>query len=382
MGYIFDAIQKAEADADHNTIGNTPNAQSPDTPADQSANDQITGTTNLPLDNPEPADTDQPSASSQTRDDVSGSDDHNIAPEPTADTYSFVAPQAVNDDDDNEFTSDSDVHAILDAAMADEEHLETESDAPEASADGADDSHPLRFQDLTQQVDDRMVTISDPSSMLAEEYRGIRTRILAGTRQRRLVHTITSASRAEGKTLTSLNLAAVFGEMTERRTIVIEGDLRVPTFRHMLKPESHSPGLIQYLKGEATLDEIIQPLHTPNLSVIYAGGYAAEEALQLLSTNRLSELLAILKRRYDHVIIDTPPVLDVADAGVIGAQSDDVFLMLRMSRTSRRACEKAIEHLRSYNAPVAGVVLTDVQSHAMSYGYKYGYKYAYGRAAA
>jgi capsular exopolysaccharide synthesis family protein len=271
-----------------------------------------------------------------------------------------------------------DIEPARENVQADTGFAQTIIETAEPAAEGN-----LRFADFANRADDRFIALTDPSSPLAEEYRSIRTRLLASARNRKLIHTITSASRAEGKTLTSLNLAAVFGEMAERRTIVVEGDLRVPNFKNMIRPEgSTSPGLIQVLRGEVELSEAIQPLHSPNLSVIFAGGHAAEGALQLLGTRRLAEVLTSLRNRYDHVIIDTPPVLDVADAGVIGALSDHVLLMLRISRTSRQTCHKAIEQLRAYNAAVTGVVLTDVRAHAMSYGRKYGYRYSYGRAAA
>lgn len=237
-----------------------------------------------------------------------------------------------------------------------------------------------------QQLDDRLVSLTEPSSQLAEEYRGIRTSLLARWEHRRhLIHTITSATPQEGKTITSLNLGLSLAELRNRKTIVIEADLRLPTFNKLLHL-GDSKGMIGYLRGKAEFGEVVQKLEGTALHVITAGSRASNDAVQLLSNNRMAKLLEVLRTKYDHVIIDTPPVIELADAGILGGLSDEVMLIARISRTPKPLIEQALRALRSYNAPIAGVIATDQDRgrnryHYYRYGYKYRYRYYAKRAA-
>jgi receptor protein-tyrosine kinase len=169
-------------------------------------------------------------------------------------------------------------------------------------------------------TDERIVALTDPSSIYGEEYRSIRTGILARWQQRRqLVHLITSATPQEGKTITSLNLGLSFAELRGRRTIVIEADLRLPQFASLLKLDP-TRGLIGALEGRIELGAAIQQVGPNGLAVIAAGGAAPDRAVQLLSSHAMGEMLRILRRKFDHIIIDTPPVVELADAGILGAQ--------------------------------------------------------------
>lgn len=227
-------------------------------------------------------------------------------------------------------------------------------------------------------LDDRLVVLREPGSLMTEEYRSIRTQLLARCRhQRRLIHTITSATPQEGKTITSMNLGLSFAELRNRAAIVIEADLRLPTFSKLVDlPEG--PGMIQYLQGEVGLDAVVRGIEGSRLHVIPAGGRCSSTAIQLLSGPRMVQLLRELRERYDHVIIDTPPVTELADAGILGALSDEVMLVVRMNRTPQTLVDQAIRTLRGYNAPVAGVIATDQQrSRRKYYYYRYGYRYRY-----
>lgn len=226
-------------------------------------------------------------------------------------------------------------------------------------------------------VDDRLVAWLRPASIMAEEYRSIRTGLLARWQQRtNLIHTITSATPQEGKTITSLNLGFSFSELERRKTVVIESDLRLPQFRKLLNlPESR--GMVDLLRGDATLDEVTLTVGDRGLHVIPAGERVSNEAVQLLSSKPMKDLLKTLRKRYDHVIIDTPPVVELADAGILGALSDDVLLIVRMNQTPRPLVEQAIRTLESYNAPVVGMIATDQPRRNRRYYYRYGYRYGY-----
>ena len=233
---------------------------------------------------------------------------------------------------------------------------------------------------LRGKVDDRLVTMTSPASAMSEEYRSIRTSILAQHGQERhLVHTITSATPQEGKTITCVNLGLSFAELRNRNTIIIECDLRLPTFSKLLNCRDDQAGLISYLRGDSTLSDVVQMIEGSNLHIIPAGERVSEEAVQLLSSTRMTRLIQALRSKYDHVLIDTPPVLQLADAGILGSQSDEVLLVARMRRTPRPLVEQAVKTLGSYNAVVSGMIATDnPRSRGRGYGYKYGYGYRYG----
>ncbi|MEM9415256.1 MAG: CpsD/CapB family tyrosine-protein kinase [Planctomycetota bacterium] len=233
-------------------------------------------------------------------------------------------------------------------------------------------------RDKAGKVDDRLVSKTSPASSMAEEYRSIRTSILARHQQERnIVHTITSATPQEGKTITCVNLGLAFAELRNRTTVILECDLRLPTFEKLLRLD-HPAGLIPYLRGECTLDEAISRIDQNGLHVITAGDRVSDEAVQLLSSPRMARLIQALRAKFDHVIIDTPPVLELADAGILGAQSDEVLLVARMRRTPRPLIEQAVRTLTSYNAEVHGMIATDnPRSRGRGYGYRYGYRYGY-----
>ncbi|MBX2852647.1 MAG: CpsD/CapB family tyrosine-protein kinase [Phycisphaeraceae bacterium] len=237
----------------------------------------------------------------------------------------------------------------------------------------------LMGQHLRGMVDDRLVTMTSPASAMSEEYRSIRTSILARhDNERHLVHTITSATPQEGKTITCINLGLAFAELRNRKTIIIECDLRLPTFGKLLNCNTDRPGLIDYLRGDAKISDIIQQVEGSSLHIITAGGRVSDEAVQLVSSQRMSHLIQGLRAKYDHVIIDTPPVLQLADAGILGSQSEEVLVVARMRRTPRPLVEQAINTLTSYNAQVNGIIATDnPRSRGRGYGYKYGYRYGY-----
>jgi capsular exopolysaccharide synthesis family protein len=259
------------------------------------------------------------------------------------------------------------------AEMAAAKATAHESDARPSATTG---TTPRLHTDTTC-FDDRIVPLISPASVMAEEYRSIRTGILARWQQKRnLIHTITSATPQEGKTLTSLNLGFSFAELRNRRTIVIEADLRLPQFGKLLGlPET--PGLVGVLEDGAELEKALLRVGPNGLDVLAAGRRVNDQAVQLLSGATMAALLKRLKEQYDHVIVDTPPVVELADAGILGALSDDVLLIARLQRTPRALIEQAARTLTSYNAPVAGVIATDQKRNRGHYYYKYGYRYGY-----
>jgi len=348
MGYVFDAMNRPDDEDRPEKDGQTPSSKPPVDPVSETddANESAS---------PAPEDT-QPV--------VEQTDQSEEAP-----VYNF--------EDARKVMAPAPVTIPSHEAM--EDQIEPQEDHTIAP--------PLRItSDWAASLDDRLIALTEPSSQLAEEYRGIRTTLLARWEHKRnLVHTITSATPQEGKTITSLNLGLIMAELRNRKTIVIEADLRLPTFNKLLHL-GESKGMIGYLRGEVELNDVIQEIEGSALHIITAGSRASNDAVQLLSNQRMINLLKVLRSRYDHVIIDTPPVIELADAGILGGLSDEVMLIARISRTPKPLIEQALRALRSYNAPVAGVIATDQERgknryHYYRYGYRYRYRYYAKRAA-
>ncbi|MEX0774291.1 MAG: CpsD/CapB family tyrosine-protein kinase [Phycisphaeraceae bacterium] len=222
-----------------------------------------------------------------------------------------------------------------------------------------------------------VVVHHDRGSAITEQYRALRTQILARARNRRLqTHVITSAAPEEGKTVTTINLGFAFAELRNQRTLLVEGDLRRPGFYTYFHRDC-TPGLLQLLRGE--LDDIDKAIHRTvydNLQFMPAGGRESTQSTELLTSDRMTQILDKLKDRYDHIFIDTPPVVTVTDGAILGAQCDQALMVVRLNKTPSEVVERAKRLLRAANVDIAGVILTHLQPELARY--RYVYRYAYG----
>jgi capsular exopolysaccharide synthesis family protein len=195
-----------------------------------------------------------------------------------------------------------------------------------------------------------------PKSLAAEQYRQLRTRLAhaegAGTLRTVLV---TSPQKGEGKSVTSANLALTMAQELQRRVIIVEADLRKPSMQQLfgLPP---GPGLSEYLCGGCELNAAMKFLPDYNLTVIPAGEAPANPA-ELLGSTAMRRLLDHLRTRFDRVILDTPPVLPLADVAVLAPIVDGALLVVRAGVTPKPAIENA---LRSFDSSrLLGIVLND-----------------------
>jgi capsular exopolysaccharide synthesis family protein len=239
----------------------------------------------------------------------------------------------------------------------------------------------LRFEDLlkscanpTWVVDPRTVAFSgtNEASSGAEQFRTLRSRLynLRETTQLKRV-LITSALASEGKTFVATNLAQAITKERERKVLLIDGDLRSPALHKPLGAPC-SPGLSDYLRGQASDPEIIQHGQEGNLCFIAAGSPGSDPS-ELLSNGLLEKLLDRLAPLFDWVIIDSPPCLPVADANLLAGHCDGVLLVLRAKSTPSAAADKARKELQKRK--VIGVVMNGVEQ-ANTYGGYYGYSSA------
>jgi len=221
-----------------------------------------------------------------------------------------------------------------------------------------------------------VVVHHDRGSLITEQYRQIRTQILARGRNRKLhTHVITSSAPGEGKSVTCVNLGIAFAELRNQKTLLIEGDLRRPSFGRLLNRRA-TPGLIQMLRGETeNIEDCLHETVYDNLQILPAGDHEHEASTQLLSSPRMMKVIEQAKDRYDHIFIDTPPVITVTDACILGAAADEVLMVVRLHKTQTNVVERSKRLLRASNCELAGVILTHMVNESLpKYLYRYQYK--------
>jgi succinoglycan biosynthesis transport protein ExoP len=217
-----------------------------------------------------------------------------------------------------------------------------------------------------------VITQQFPYSMAAESYRTLRSSLLLGAGGHAKVLVVTSASQAEGKTLTAVNCAAVMAQQGTR-VLLIDADLRRSSLHRNLGIRK-APGLGDMLNGSCTADDAVIEVKTiPHLSVVSSGAAVLYPA-EALASEAMTAALRRWRNVYDHIVIDTPPVAMVTDAVVLAAQADSVVLVAMASGTTRQALRRTRDLLLRANARIAGVVMNGVdQRYERSYYDTYGW---------
>jgi len=188
---------------------------------------------------------------------------------------------------------------------------------------------------------------------------------------------VTSTRPGEGKSTTALALATMLAR-AGKRVILVDGDMRSPSVHH-LGNVGHERGLSNFLAGE----EAIEPLTflMPDFGFIaMSAGPIPPNAAELLTGNRLSQLIERLLENYDHVVIDGPPVMGLADAPLIAARVEGVIYAVESHGIRASQVKVALGRLAAANVRIFGGVLTKFEARRAAYGYTYEYGYDYGRA--
>ena len=221
------------------------------------------------------------------------------------------------------------------------------------------------IQSYTVRLNPVLVAGLAPKSLAAEQYRQLRTRLshAEGASTLRTV-LITSPQKGEGKSVTAANLALTMAQELQRRVILVEADLRKPSLQNLfgLPP---GPGLAEYLSGAVELKDVMRFLPDHNLTVIHAGSAPTNPA-ELLGSTAMRRLLDQLRTRFDRVLLDTPPVLPLADVAVLAPLVDGTLMVVRAGVTPKPAIENA---LRAFDSSrLLGVVLNE---SGMEQDYRY-----------
>jgi capsular exopolysaccharide synthesis family protein len=223
-----------------------------------------------------------------------------------------------------------------------------------------------------------ILSITRPRSGIAESYRALRTSILLSSSTRPVkVLLITSSMPRDGKTTTSINTAAVLAQ-SGARVLLIDADLRRPSVHQTLRLPNQS-GLSTWLAGTDKGAPHVLPSGTPNLDVLTTGPKPPYPA-EMFGSPAFSEMVERFRSEYDHIVIDSPPVLSVTDAVLIAAHADSVLLVIRSHQTTKGALRRALDVLQQAKSRTIGVVLNAFNVNGEEYAY-YRYYYGYGRSS-
>ncbi|MFT4112078.1 GumC family protein [Silvibacterium sp.] len=237
-------------------------------------------------------------------------------------------------------------------------------------------------EQLGGKVGPDLLSYLEPQSLAAEAYRTLRSAILLSavdTDMKLLL--VTSSFAAEGKSTCSANLAISFAQRSAR-VLIVDTDLRKGTL-HMKFRMSNRAGLSTVLSRESGSEAYENPIpELPNLTVLGRGPIAPNPG-EILASRAMSDLLMKWRNEYDHIILDSSPILAVSDTLGLAQQSDATFVLVRAGVTRKKALQRIREQLRRANARILGTIVNGVDLrlenyHTYSKGYGYGYKSNYG----
>lgn len=217
----------------------------------------------------------------------------------------------------------------------------------------------------------RRILNENSNFVVREAYKSLRTNIQF------LLHKqsckkicVVSGTAAEGKSITTLNLAISIAE-SGQRVLLIDADMRLPTLGRLLVEKS-TPGLSNILAGLTTPEAAIHKNRYPNLDVIFSGDIPPNPS-ELLGSQEMGDLMKALSDAYDYILVDTPPVGLVTDACALAQHLDGVILLVRHGHAKKEEVRQSVRKLELAGARVLGYVLNAVPGEQGSYSYYYEY---------
>lgn len=263
------------------------------------------------------------------------------------------------------------------SAHANAEKRYTPSAAPSAPL-GEAELGPYQAENRLNVENPYLVAITQPHSPVAEEYKKLKSVVIKLTKGERFLNTImvTSTLQGEGKSITSLNLAISLAQEYDHTVVLVDADLRRPT-THSYLGIPNKIGLSDCLVNGTDVGNALIKTGIGRLSILPAGG-PVPNPVELISSSRMKEFIQELKHRYPdrYVIIDTPPVLQFAEAYSIASEVDGVIFVVREGQVPLAHLKEALGMLKGTN--LLGVVYNDVEVNRYSSYHYYSYKYYSG----
>ena len=218
-----------------------------------------------------------------------------------------------------------------------------------------------------------LATARDEKTAVVEEYNKLRSSIIALTEGEKFLNTVmvTSTLTNEGKSMTALNLAISLAKEHDHTVLLVDADLRRPSVHKYLDIDPEV-GLVHCLRDNLPIEKALIKTGVGNLVVLLAGE-AVKDPVDMLSSNRMKEIVDELKQRYPerYVIFDTPPALPFADAGVLAGIVDTTLFVVREGMTKVEDLEKTLETFKGHH--LLGIVYNDVHDFLQSQSYDYYY---------
>jgi polysaccharide biosynthesis transport protein len=220
----------------------------------------------------------------------------------------------------------------------------------------------------------QILNFAGDDSVITESYRSLRTNLSFVSPDHPLhAVVVTSAGPGEGKSLTTVNCATAYAQMG-KKTLLVDTDLRRPVVHHFFDMR-REPGFSDLFMENVDYDTAIRPSGKPNLDVITAGIFTPNPA-ELIGSHKMMQHIDYFKKHYDMVFFDTPPIVAVTDATLLGKKVDGVLVVIKSRHSDREFVSRAVNTLINVGVKVWGVILNDIDlTHRYSaYGY---YKYYY-----
>lgn len=214
----------------------------------------------------------------------------------------------------------------------------------------------------------------DPQAASSEAFRKLRTAIqFLGVDDPVRTVLVTSPFARDGKSTTAVNLAAAFAQ-GGYRTLLLEADLRRPSFHHVFGVRPDQGGLTGVLIGRTSVEAAVAETNIRNLACLHAGALPPNP-VELLASEHAGEVVRGLRERYEMVIVDSTPLLPVADASALAPRCDGVLMVARAGQTHRERLGEAVELLGKVGGRPLGIVLNVLSPRDARYGYEYYYGY-------
>jgi succinoglycan biosynthesis transport protein ExoP len=224
------------------------------------------------------------------------------------------------------------------------------------------------------------ITESHPRSPVSEAFRTLRTNVQYTSVDHPLnTILITSSDSSEGKTTVAVNLSVVLAQGGNRVTL-IDADMRHPSIHKRMDNPNRSGLSSLFVQGDDTLNGSVQKTRVENLALVTAGDMPPNPS-ELLGSHKMDQILVQLKGISDILIIDSPPIMAVTDAAILGPKVDGVLLIVEPGKTKLAAARHTVEQMQRVGSNILGVVLNNLDMGSARYGYRYyyykGYHYRY-----
>lgn len=268
---------------------------------------------------------------------------------------------------------------MMRTGIKDSSQIENELDLPVYATVPRSPMQESRLKLLKKNKKIPILAIKNSDDIAIESLRSMRTAIhFALNSAKNNIIMISGPAPEVGKSFISTNLAAILAQ-SDKRVLIIDADLRRGYLHKYFNTETQ-PGLTEYLTDKHSLQNVIRETEVPGLKVITRGKSPTNPS-EMLSSNKFKELLDLLSSQFDHVIIDTPPVLAVTDGIIISQYSGVNLVIARYGKTQMKELEITMTRFEQVGVKVNGFILNDIQRNSGAYGYGYGYNYAYGYKA-